>query len=174
MLIVVLSMSIGLLLILRSGIVYQIIISFTNREKIVHWFSGYDSLYFSPLYSISFILIFSFLLLFELKGRMNSNNGCLSKKARMRTEKIIIISLIFFTLAICNSVVWLRIVLATCPIGFAVFSCGDCASFHQSIRFRQCEFAMFFLVIVSMLFVFGYWIGGNTLAIFNNNYLYGR
>lgn len=169
---VVLNMGTGLLLILKSGIVYWLLIAVTGRQRTIQWFSEYDSLYVSPLYVISFALICVFLFLLECKMRINCNNACMSKIVIRRVEKIIILSLTSFVLAISSSVVWLRMILAVLPIGYAGFSCEYPVSHNQLVKFRQYNLAVICLGIFSFLFVFVYWIGGNVLGIFENNYLF--
>lgn len=164
--------SIGVMTVLKSGIIYKIIISFTNREKTVKWFSGYGSLSISPLYVISIIMIIIFLLLLKHKMILNINNGYISDKYVERTEKIIILSLFSYALAACSSVVWVRLFVATLPIGYGLYACENSTSYEQTVKFKQYNFILYLLCACSFLFVYVYWIGGNMWKAFQNNYLF--
>ena len=167
----------------KTGIIYEIISSFTSREKTVRWLT--IQVNFSGLYLVSLILFI--LLLFVLYqariiiySRENTVVYPTSKFDYQQTEivsKSIILTLLAFVGAMLNSVVYLRLTLTLIPIAYAVCSeafVGRLSDgINRTMNHMLFKYGMIVFVVVCALFVFGFWIGGNMLSVPIGNPLFG-
>lgn len=173
----------AVILFAQIGVLYNVVSIFTNSEKVLDWFRT-GKPYMSPLYILTFLCFIVWLWLFyrarmiaSLREKTGGDSG--GKQTRdsvLRVAKIVALSLLSFSGAIFRSVVFLRYVLVPLPICYAVFSDVFIAKSIDSLGIQnECRMIRFILpvcVLCVALFVYGYWIGGNTLQVYQNNLLF--
>lgn len=166
----------------NMGILYKLINIITNREKILNWFRSMP--YVSPLYILTF-MCFIMLLWMLYRARMimslRQKAGINIKKMQTRNDilkvaKMVSLSLLAYSGAVFRSVTFLRLVLTPIPICYAiigsVFVVKSSDSPEIQKECRLVEFLFPIWVVCVALFVFGYWIGGNFLQVYQNNLLF--
>ncbi len=176
-----------LVVVSKTNILYIVLSRITSRQKTLQWFQVKP--YLSPLYIISFALFCAFLfLLHEAKilirdretvvGMSVSKTSLKFSSTQVDTiSRMIILSLLAFAGAIFNSVVFLRLVQTLIPLGYAVcvdafVAYSDEDSYRRMCSIQNKHVLVIFCVLVA-LFVYGYWIGGDTLRIPVGNSLFG-
>lgn len=168
---------------MKTGILYRIVALFTQSEKVLNWFRN-GSLYVSVLYILSFLcfvlllwLLYRARMIVSLRERAGEEmNRLQSRDTVLGVSKIVCVSLLAFSGALIQNVVFLRYVLVPLPICYAVFSYAFAERLADSPEIqRECMLVRFLLPIVlvgAALFVYGYWIGGDSLHIYQNNLLF--
>lgn len=167
----------------KTNILFILVSRFTNREKTIRWLQLHMN--FSGLYIVSLFLFVLFLfILYQARVliRIRDNSFFLSQsklnyKQARTVSGCIILTLLAFVGALLNSVVFLRLVLVLIPIGYAV--CADAFAVYNIDdvdRRNNCEIykcGMIIFCILCALFVYGFWIGGDTLKTPVGNILFG-
>ncbi len=194
MLIRVFVAGVGFIAIAKTNIIYRIVSRYTSREKTLRWLKlqvNYSGLYIVAivLFIIFLLCVYQSIIVLKKNSDEGSNNDTengeeyLFMLSKIDSEqawiiiRCIIMSMLAFVGAMLNSVVHLRLVLTLLPVGYAL--CTD-AYASSEIQNGVVELRSFFyisgLVLLCLFctwFVFGFWIGGDTLTVPIGNPIFG-
>lgn len=166
----------------KSGILYWIALRVTQSEKVLQWLNYQGN--FSILY-LATMMIYLCMIFIQYRMFMivKQREEFLLKQSQIRLTsdnvktiiKIAIISMLGFVGGFLRGVVFLRLVVALLPISYLVFSDVWSEKNNESQRTKK-ELIFWKLIIClicsfTMLLVFGYWIGGNMIQVYQNNLL---
>lgn len=176
------AVGISVIVIARTNIIFMLAATLTNREKTLRWLQLQPN--FSGLYIISIFLFVLFLfVLYQAKviminrGNEFSHYTKINYKQAKTVSRCIIISLLAFVGAVLNSVVFLRLVLTLVPAGYAIcvdtFVVYNADNVVRRTNISLYKYGMIVFCIACALFVYGFWIGGDTLKTPIGNPFFG-
>lgn len=167
------------ILLAQFNVLYTVASWFTSSTKILNWLAPSPELCFSKLYAASFLLA-AYIIFLMYRSQMFLKDGekiqLLGKDDILLMTKLFILCLLSFAGAIFKSVVFLRLLIGLCPLYFAVLSQSlapletDTLMVKKEKAFWRFTLPCFCFVV--LLFVFGFWIGGDAIQNYKNNLLY--
>ena len=166
----------------KEGVLYRIINLFTNSEKVLNWFVL--ALHISPIYILTFIwfiillwMLYRARMIMSLRQRAGIEINKFQKSNDiLKVAKMVTLSLLAYSGAIFRGVVFLRLLLSQLPICYAIIGSvfvaksSDLPEIQKECRLVEFLFPIW--VVCVALFVFGYWIGGSFLQVYQNNLLF--
>ena len=171
-----------IIIIAKTNIIYTTVASFTNREKTLKWLVlqfNYSGLYILALFMFVALLF----VLYQAKIIMKNRGNVFFYSSKMNYRQVetvsrcIIISLLAFAGAMINSVVFLRLVLTLIPIAYAIcadtFVAYECDGSEKTTNLLLYKYGMIAFCVLCALFVYGFWIGGETLKAPIGNLVFG-
>lgn len=167
----------------KAGIFYKVGSMLTKSQKVLQWleFRGNISSLYILMAMLYVCMIFilsralSIVAVREKKGEIQDKYW-LSALNINKVRKIALLSMISFAGAIFNGVVFLRLTMTAIPLYYAaigemlVLSPVDSFSAKREQLFWKISIPVFCFCVT--IFVFGYWIGGDVLQIYQNNLLF--
>lgn len=167
----------------RVGMLYKLGSMLTKSEKVLQWLEFRGNI--SPLYILMIMLYICVIFILtraliiakvrESKGYV-TGKYCLSSANIDKVRKIALLSILSFAGALFNGVVFLRLSMTAIPLYYTVI--GEMLVLTPFDSFATKREQILWKIIMPIfclcvtLFVFGYWIGGKTLQVYQNNLLF--